>query len=679
MSHISADLEVVPTKETLTLKPSRDLVVTITKDGKALSLFKDDIWDYSATSLLVKKLSFRAKIEKIMAVEGCTSTSKENIDNGIEFLKILTLHWVTAVGGCSVTKLNGDVNAISFLIRYCLDRCIRVRNIFSIPEGIDFLVSRASTDFTTGLFLGKIQRIVDTAAVLSKNMFWEELKPSVEFQNRLKRAIKKFPESNDSIQTFLIPSEIYQSVLKKTIEDLDRFLEHEQTIKYVFSMRALVKDEVLRNGKTLLTNSMEKSPNSNLTYQWGKFLHGNKKISKALLKLSDAGISKNETWGGLVDTLTCWQYQCAILISAFTGMRRSELLAIPLNGLKILNTDNGSIPVVWSTTTKLEANGSPRFTKWVTSSAVEAAFKVAKIITEGALKWTGDSRETDASEQETPLFFSIEYGKQGIPHPLFRFTTASFSGARMNKKIYKEELKISELDVAEISRFMYGDKVPNKISLGKTWPLTFHQFRRSMAVYAAASGLVAYPVLKAQLKHISMLMTVYYADSNSRVINILGNRKDIKALRSEWIDAKASVEADNLYKLLESDQPLAGVAGKKLRLHQAKGDIPKYFENRRSTKQAVKEGKIRYRPTLVGGCISIAPCNKGAGVLASACISCENAVFLPGSKAALEQTRDFYEAQLAEGAPKRARQEYETNIKNIDSFLNVLVETMEVN
>jgi len=76
--------------------------------------------------------------------------------------------------------------------------------------------------------------------------------------------------------------------------------------------------------------------------------------------------------------------------------------------------------------------------------------------------------------------------------------------------------------------------------------------------------------------------------------------------------------------------------------------------------------------------MSIKPCNKGAGVLASACISCENAVFLPGSRAALEQTKDFYEAQLVTNTPKRAREEYESNIKKINSFLKNLVETTEI-
>ncbi len=243
--------------------------------------------------------------------------------------------------------------------------------------------------------------------------------------------------------------------------------------------------------------------------------------------------------------------------------------------------------------------------------------------------------------------------------------------------MYKEELQVSEKDIAEISWFLYGDQLPNNIKLNEAWPLKFHQFRRSMAVYAAASGRVSYPVLKEQLKHISMVMTTYYSDSSSRAIDILGDGPEVKALRSEWIDAKSRIEGDDLYQILGSNQPLAGSAGKKLMAQKSNGELPLFLESRKDTKKAVKNGKIRYRPTLVGGCMSVKPCNKGAGVLASACISCENAVFLPGSKAALEQTKEFYERELAIGAPRRARKEYELNIRKIDSFLNNLIETTE--
>ena len=400
-------------------------------------------------------------------------------------------------------------------------------------------------------------------------------------------------------------------------------------------------------------------------------------MSLALQELYSSRISKSDSWGGVADTLGRWQLRCAVLIAAFTGMRKGELLSIPLSGLKAISTKNGDFPVVWSTTTKLEKNGAPHFTKWVTSSVVEIAFKVASIIAYGALSWSDDRDAKDIKEQEVPLFLSVENGKKGKPHPRFRYTATSFSGCSL-QRLYNAKLNISSQDVAEISWFLYGENMPELVKPGGVWPLTFHQFRRSMAVYAAASGKVSYPALKAQLKHISLVMTVYYSDSNSRAVNILGDELEVKALREEWSDAKARVEADDLFNLIESETLLAGSAGKRLRAQQARGDLPNFLDSRKLTNQAVKNGKIRYRQTLVGGCMSIRPCNKGAGVLASACISCENAVFLPGSKAALEETKAFYQGELAEGVPKRARQEYEENVRKIDVFLQNLIEATEV-
>jgi hypothetical protein len=65
-----------------------------------------------------------------------------------------------------------------------------------------------------------------------------------------------------------------------------------------------------------------------------------------------------------------------------------------------------------------------------------------------------------------------------------------------------------------------------------------------------------------------MVMTTYYSDSSSRSVNILGDELEVKALRSEWADAKARVEADDLFELLDGGQLLAGSAGKKLKAQQ---------------------------------------------------------------------------------------------------------------
>tara|TARA_R110002124_G_scaffold285232_1_gene463489 strand:- start:2176 stop:4245 length:2070 start_codon:yes stop_codon:yes gene_type:complete len=667
--------EILPIDNVLTATPLDSIVVTVTKDGSPLSKFSDDIWDYSATSRSLKTINFRKKLESISSSQKKNDAYELNV--AIRFLKTFTLSWINATGGCSMSKLNGDIVAISYLISYCFDNNSPLTNIFSSPESINSLINLASTEKQTGLLLGKIQRFTETVSVLTNNLFWAELKISSAFSDRLKQARKTFPETTDYIQTLLIPSRIYQEVLKKTLKDLELFIDNIDKIKFIFSMRALARDRGVRLDKAPNLSQLTERQSGRLQFHWKKILEENNQVSKVLRELYDAGISKSDSWSGLVENLGRWQTRCAVLIAAFTGMRKNELLAIPLNGLQSLNTENGNIPVVWSTTTKLEKNGAPRFAKWVTSSAVETAFDVARAITEGVLEWSDDRKTIEPNEQKVPLFLSVERGKKGHPHPHFSFTTASLNSGTIDKHIYEEELKVSEKDVAEISWFLYGDELPNSIKVNKPWPLKLHQFRRSMAVYAAASGYVSYPALKEQLKHISMVMTTYYSDSSSRAINILGDDLEVKALRSEWVDAKSRIEADDLYQLLGSGQSLAGSAGKKLMVQKTKGELPNFLESRQDTKQAVKNGKIRYRPTLVGGCMSIKPCNKGAGVLASACISCENAVFLPGSRAALKQTKEFYERELKIGAPKRARQEYELNIKKIDSFLSNLIETTE--
>lgn len=662
--------EIEPTSRGLIKNPASDLVVTRSKDGKALSVFSDDIWDYSATSNTLKTINFRAKIQYLPTLSNIESN---RLCLAVKFLKVFTLNWVCEVNGCSMSKLNGDLIAISFLVSYCLINSLDFNKIFTDANAIDFLVTNSSSEKQIGWSLGKIQRFIDTASVLNKNDFWYELQPSKELLNKLEKTRKTFPETTQSLQTMVIPSRIYRSFLKDIIESVKSFNEVEHEIEYVFSMRIKVRDEALRLDETVPLSKVKKSQSGLVGYHWKAALETNSKLKNILVKLEGLNIIKDANWSSLVISLGQIQMKSALIIAAFTGMRKSEILSIPFNGLKYIHSDSGDIPVIWSTTTKLESNGVPKFTKWVTGSIVEEAFKAAKFIVKGVLHWSGNKSKVEIDDSKLPLFLSIEEGKFGKPHPHFDYSTTTFRTNLIQRIMSSEHLLILEQDLDEVSHFLYGDEISNKIKLGQPWPLGFHQFRRSLAIYAASSGHVSYPTLKSQLKHISMIMTVYYTDSNSRAINILEDGPEVKAMRKEWQDAKARVESDNLHKLLDSGVTLAGAAGKSLQMKRLENKLPKFLENRRDTKKAVKNGKIRYRTTLVGGCMSLRPCDKGAGILASACISCENGVFLPESRSSLLQTKSFYESQLTLDIPKRVHREYETSIKKIDSLLSVLV------
>lgn len=655
-----------------------DLVITVTKEGKPLSRFIDDIWDYSATSSSQKTINFRRKLELILSHNGVVIEGEKSLDIIITQFKELILCWVSIIGGCSISKLNGDVTALAYLVAYYFiqGQDQGIENIFSSPESLDFMIKNLSTEKQVGVFLGKIQRLADTTLTQNNNPFWMKHVPTNSFLRKLSDSRRIFPETTERTQTLLIPSNIYQAFLKKIIEDLTLFTEFKEKINYVFTKRAIARDKGLAFDLDKDQQKITDNQSARVQYYWSLLLKEDPKLSIILKELADVGISKDISWSGIIRSLGLWQTRCAVLIAAFTGMRRNEILAIPLNGLSYLNTDHGNIPVVWSTTTKLEEHGIPRFTKWVTSNIIQVAFDVARVIVEGIMEFSGTCSIAIDNERNIPLFLSAERGKTGISHPNFDFTTTTLILDSLIKNYYHEELIVTKDDIEELEWFLYGKESP-QIQEGKIWPLALHQFRRSLAVYAAGSGKVSYPTLKAQLKHISFIMTAYYADSNSRAIDILSNEVGVKALKSEWDNAKARVESDYLYEIVNSDVSLAGVAGKKLSIQKSAGTLPVFLESRRETAKAVKNGKIRYKPTMVGGCMSQKPCNKGAGVLASACVSCENAVFLPGSREALQQTKEFYQDQLKMKLPSRARQEYELNIRKIDSFMLSLVEVID--
>ena len=662
--------EIQPIHKDLIKNPVSDLVVTLSKSGDALSVFSDDIWDYSATSTSTRTIDFKTKIQNLSTV---IATNNGEFNLAVRFLKKLTLNWICEVNGCSMSKLNSDLVAITFLVSYCVNNNIKISDIFTNPNAIDFLITNNSSEKQIGSHLGRIQRFIDTASILNQNNFWCNLQPSKEFSDKLEKARKVFPETSQSLQTMVIPSRIYQNLLKDTIESLQIFNKHIDKIAYVFSARTRVRDDTLGLNESVPVSRCNKSQTTLVSVYWKTALEKDTKLTSILIELKDLSIIKDASWLGLTTTLSQIQMKSAIIIAAFTGMRKNELISIPFNGLSYIHSDTGDIPVVWSTTTKLESNGVPKFTKWVTGSIVEEAFKAAKFITQGALKWSGNKSQLEADDSKLPLFLSIENGKFGWPHPRFDYATTSLNTRVLQQMLLSEHLLISEQDLKEISNFLYGGEISSKVKLGKPWPLSFHQFRRSLAVYSAASGYVSYPTLKSQLKHISMIMTVYYADSSSGALNILGDGSEVQAMRKEWQDAKARVESDSLHELLDSGVTLAGAAGKSLQTKRSENKLPNFLEDRKNTKKAVKNGKIRYRSTLVGGCMSLKSCDKGAGVLASACISCENAVFLPESRSSLLQTKDFYESQLTLDIPKRVHHEYKTSIKKIDSLLSVLV------
>jgi hypothetical protein len=137
------------------------------------------------------------------------------------------------------------------------------------------------------------------------------------------------------------------------------------------------------------------------------------------------------------------------------------------------------------------------------------------------------------------------------------------------------------------------------IEVGNRWPLAFHQLRRSLSVYAHRSGMVSLPALKAQLQHITDEMRAYYADGYSRAVNLVFDKDHFS---HEWNAAKAESSFFGFAMgLLFCNEDLMGQGAERMA-----GTVSN--RTRQDTLQLFKQGKLAYRETVLGGCVSTEEC-----------------------------------------------------------------------
>lgn len=324
------------------------------------------------------------------------------------------------------------------------------------------------------------------------------------------------------------------------------------------------------------------------------------------------------------------QIHCALLIHAFSGMRTSEVKVMPFNSIVHSAAKGfGDLPVLVSHLKKFAQNGNfSHPLVWATSKegiyAVEIAQKLAR------LRWFRRHSSSDELPSNVPLFMgdglngTLIHNHYQMPTAATPFQTDSWMSVCQSLGLIIEEEDIEELRVFDA--FRAWDENPN-FAPGKIWPLSAHQIRRSVAVYASRSGMVSLPTLKTQYKHLSEVMTALYSENSSYAQNFLidenGKPVDSGSLLMSFRDAAAFNMSVRFHEqVIEHERELSGAVGAGIQRERDKGTLPKIFQNPEETKKAVKQGRFSYRETPVGGCVLttscphlgidlVVPCTKG--------------------------------------------------------------------
>jgi len=347
------------------------------------------------------------------------------------------------------------------------------------------------------------------------------------------------------------------------------------------------------------------------------------------------------------------QFYLKMIIHAYTGMRDQEVMRMRYDCLRtavvrdaLIAEDSSEIDPpqiieVVSSTTKFA--GYDQVVSWVATEEVAKAVELAQMFCRELCDTYGINLE------DAPLFISpavlsrrtvkggvSAWDKDGKPCSVF--------------SVFIESDDLHQLCHSDQERDFLSD---DSFSVGSPWPLTTHQFRRSLVFYGSSSGLISLPSMKRQMKHVSLSMTRYYQNGFDKISTVFGYYDKDKG---EYVLPKSHVAFDFqmampigvAYDLLTSvfgeESPLFGGVGSYAeKQRSAIGSGISIADLRKETQRLVDSGRMAYRRTLLGGCTKPGPCDSYMLGDVTACLECDGAAI---NLRQLKEARQDYEQEL---------------------------------
>lgn len=425
-------------------------------------------------------------------------------------------------------------------------------------------------------------------------------------------------------QVPVIPPRIFKakaSLMWEAVEELELHIEGlEKLISF------LINEPPIRTEK----KNLSKAP------EWERV-----RKSRLLSIINDCGLSKYlkqnkcETRVEITSFLTSVQSLCKELIHLYSGMRDNEVLQLDYHCIKVEHSKSRVRARIIGNTTKYV--GNKKIEQWITSSDIERVVSILQALARPIASKIGLSLDA-GSLTLCPLFISMiylsRYESTTKNYPFGK--RADVSNIRLSKPIVRlKQIKIEEEDIVFLERLEPGRdwRSEPKYFVGNAWRFTSHQYRRSLAVYAAQSGLVSLGALQTQLKHLLREVTFYYANGAENIEGIfeIKNNHIAKLYHSQKALADFTAYAVDV---LFSEEPLIGVSGKFAEKHnQIIKDTNEQkqllLKDRVNTIKKFKQGAMAYKATALGGCSSIRKCNSYLTNNFISCLSCDSAFIKP--------------------------------------------------
>ncbi|CAD9195814.1 hypothetical protein QAC21B_01943 [Acinetobacter bohemicus] len=354
-------------------------------------------------------------------------------------------------------------------------------------------------------------------------------------------------------------------------------------------------------------------------------------------------IQKN---ANLTHYMTLIQGMAKLWIHLFKGMRDNEVNQLSYDCHQTVQSHEHLVHVIMGYTSKLHGGGN-KSTYWITFEDIQIGVRAAQSI--GEIYALLNPHYDLSNPTEYPLFPTLYSQKHRHKNNrnIERETdfVSHFSGAptrtqaNFNQYLGRisvslgDGLRIFEGDLAELEAFdaFRNWRDEKDFQIGEYWNICTHQFRRSLAVYGARSGVIVLGALSVQYKHLTEAMTLYYRENSVFAPNILASDSQKEFIQELQYQRLVHSYAQFEEGVINSSSHLLGGAGTYLQLQKDREQLLKVFPNRDETVKRMRKGEIAYKPSLFGACTNPDACEKISFTAITSCLSCAHAVFDAGS------------------------------------------------
>lgn len=607
--------------ETFSGRPNKDLVICRDAQGVPTAVYGEVVWD-------LNPLRLKANFINCIRFSSIFDCEDEQAEQLLEEVKYLLFCMIFFAEGGVAGRLSAEVvvkyfNLLRRAARFCyaqgekpLVGVLSLQDLFTNPIYLASFI-RSQGEMGTGL----TQRKALKAILMHMVSFGEQ-----RLGYRLRGVFDlDFDVYADHKQHPVIPLRIYFRYLGLFSENLDHislyarrlsaFLRECKDPAYACSRKSQHITHSVFNGEY------------RLDFRQALESHGLKEFF-----VKDFACTGRHLLSGVVLRV---QFYLKMIIHAYTGMRDQEVMRMRYDCLRkavvrdALFAEDSSvidppqIIEVVSSTTKFA--GYDQVVSWFATEEVAKAVELAKMF----------CRELcgiyDINLDGAPLFISpavlsrravkggvSAWDKDAKPRSVF--------------SVFIESEDLHQLCHSDQERDFLND---DRFSIGSPWPLTSHQFRRSLVFYGSSSGLISLPSMKRQMKHVSLSMTRYYRNGFDKMSTVFGYfDKD----KGEYVLPKSHVAFDFqmampigvAYDLLTSvfgeESPLFGGVGSYAEKQRSTiGSGISVADFRKETQRLVDSGRMAFRRTLLGGCTKVGPCDSHMLGNVTACLECDGA------------------------------------------------------